>query len=70
MNAKQRRRRRRILWMRQKNVCIWCSQPMQMSDDRADDYATFEHMIRRRDGGTDTMRNLRLAHRRCNLERG
>ena len=31
--------------------------------------ATLDHMIRQRDGGTDDIENLKLAHGKCNVER-
>jgi len=33
-------------------------------------YITFDHIIPRSSGGTDDFINIRLAHRRCNEERG
>lgn len=58
--------------------CIWCGDRMDWplgGDDKTGEYRrnprimTFEHIIRRRDGGKSTKDNLALACWRCNHER-
>jgi len=43
--------------------CWWCQWWLPMS------WATVEHLVNRRDGGTGMMGNLRLVHWRCNQRR-
>lgn len=35
----------------------------------ARDFATFEHLVRREDGGRINSENIKLAHRKCNTKR-
>jgi len=56
-------------WHQQEGRCCICSLPMlpykrQETKDR--DRATVEHLIPRRDGGPNTVANIRLAHASCN----
>jgi 5-methylcytosine-specific restriction endonuclease McrA len=53
----------------QKGICIWCLKPMQTERRRDCDFATFEHLKRKRLGGTDALANLVLACRYCNEHR-
>ena len=52
--------------------CSLCDLPLDRSIKNGDDpfYITFDHVIPRSKGGTDTLDNLRLAHQVCNNERG
>lgn len=59
----------KLLW-EQKTLCHWCREPMQIDSPGASDYATFEHLKRKREGGKCNWKNLVLAHTRCNHERG
>jgi 5-methylcytosine-specific restriction endonuclease McrA len=45
--------------------CHWCA--LEGRDTPA---TTVDHVVRRRDGGADTIENLRPACRDCNLARG
>lgn len=46
---------------RDRGVCWICGEPGANSVD---------HVVRRRDGGSDRLSNLRAAHLTCNRERG
>jgi len=56
-----RRRARRRLLREQAGLCVWCRQPFTTSEP-----PTLEHLKPRRHGGTNSLSNLALAHRRCN----
>jgi 5-methylcytosine-specific restriction endonuclease McrA len=49
--------------------CLICGGPLRF-DARTGEGATIEHILPRRQGGTDELRNLGIAHRRCNGEKG
>lgn len=53
-------------------ACAICGDPLDrhLRDPLHGKYITFDHIIPRRDGGSDALTNLRLAHRRCNELRG
>ncbi len=42
---------------------------MQIGEKDAWDFGSFEHIIPEIHGGTDSMSNLLLAHKKCNMER-
>ena len=69
-----RQRWRRELYTRQAGKCHWCSGYMTLitgpNGHAPWDYATFEHLTPRSQGGKDKLPNLVLAHRKCNEERG
>lgn len=52
--------------------CTICREPLDRHLHDVDDpmYITFDHIIPRSKGGTDHLDNLRLAHKRCNEQRG
>lgn len=66
-------RYRMLLFVAQGGCCIWCGGEMTFrrlkNGAPARDFATFEHLERRRDGGRDSSGNLVLAHRKCNRKR-
>lgn len=68
-----RRRMRVALRERDGDDCYWCKQPLhfpvQALDNQRKDMATIEHLIERRNGGSDDIGNLVLAHHWCNLKR-
>jgi 5-methylcytosine-specific restriction endonuclease McrA len=74
-NSDDRRRRK---FERQGGICHWCKQPMtlarssQRSGSQPSNFATFEHLQRKRDGGGGKPHNVVLACRKCNnlRERG
>lgn len=50
--------------------CCWCGRTCDPSlSSNADLYPTREHLIRRCDGGKNTVENLRIACRKCNGSR-
>lgn len=57
------------------DLCHWCQKPMNFeaknhASKRIDDDApTIEHLKRKKDGGTNHLTNLALAHKVCNNNR-
>ncbi len=49
--------------------CHWCKEPMVFSGD-GPLRATIEHVIPLDRGGLDNENNMRLAHKKCNNQRG
>lgn len=70
---RQRRLLRRLLRKRDGDLCCWCQEPMNFEIEAGShwrpDFPTIEHIIPRRDGGSDGFDNLALAHKRCNQGR-
>lgn len=62
--------RKHTLRKMQNNQCCWCGKQMQCEKPGKWDYESIEHLIPLSKGGTDSMSNLALAHRKCNAERG
>ena len=67
----------RRLWAEQNGLCALCGKPMPAT--RADVAhatlwkkwrPTFDHIIARGRGGSDTPENLQLAHAICNKKKG
>lgn len=52
--------------------CSICNAPLdrRIRDEDHPDMVTFDHVVPQSAGGGDEPSNLRLAHRRCNMERG
>ena len=52
--------------------CTICSEPLDRTirDHSHPRYVTFDHIVPRSAGGNDKHTNKRLAHQRCNNERG
>jgi 5-methylcytosine-specific restriction endonuclease McrA len=51
--------------------CGICGEKMNLLCARTDpEGATIDHIVPRAEGGTDSRSNLRLAHKRCNENRG
>jgi 5-methylcytosine-specific restriction endonuclease McrA len=75
--TKQRKdERRKRKFERQGGLCHWCKQPMTLEMYRRPqgakpprNYASFEHLQRRRDGGSGKHNNVVLACSRCNSSR-
>jgi len=72
--AKRKNEWRRRLFDQQGGLCVWCRKPMRLDNRRrngmpARDFATFEHLTRRRDGGKDGEGNCALSHAKCNRAR-
>jgi hypothetical protein len=56
-------------WMEQQGLCCVCHEsmkPYRRQHTNDPEAATVEHLIPKRDGGPDTVDNVRLAHARCN----
>jgi 5-methylcytosine-specific restriction endonuclease McrA len=64
-----RRRWRMDMMVMQAARCHWCKGLMQTGDPQSGNYASFEHLHRRRHGGKFNRRNLVLACKQCNNER-
>ena len=67
-------RLRKYLFKQQNGLCYYCGGEMSLTARRKDGspaqiFATFEHLIRREDGGTNSAENLVLAHGRCNWKK-
>lgn len=64
---------RLLLFVAQAGCCIWCGQSMSFNRRKsgapARDFATFEHLERRADGGKMNAHNIVLAHYKCNIKR-
>lgn len=66
--------RRAGKFSRQKGLCHWCKKPMTLKFDPKtgkppQNFASFEHLQRRRDGGAGKPFNVVLACMRCNSSR-
>lgn len=70
--AAYRLERIRWLFRLRGNRCSICGGELSLrvTDHRAEDYITFDHIIPRSEGGSDKIDNVRLAHQRCNHLRG
>lgn len=66
-----RDRRRKVKFERQGGRCHWCNGPMTLAraPQLPDNFATFEHVVRRCEGGVGLPNNIVLACRVCNNER-
>jgi 5-methylcytosine-specific restriction endonuclease McrA len=65
---------RERLFKQQKGLCFYCNKRMSLTSRRAKgqpakNFATFEHLIRRSEGGKFTKENIVLAHRVCNSKK-
>lgn len=71
--ASERRALRKRLMKKQNARCHWCGGKMskkpRIGKKDNPNYATFEHLERRRDGGTFKKDNIVLAHQKCNHRR-
>ncbi len=52
------------LWIRDRKTCWICGLPVTL------DVATKDHVIPKSKGGTEADANMRLAHEKCNRDRG
>jgi 5-methylcytosine-specific restriction endonuclease McrA len=78
--AKRKREQQKVRQFKHQNgLCCWCLEPMELKMmtpeewKRRSDYpkfATWEHLIPKAQGGTDSRHNRVLAHRVCNNARG
>lgn len=69
---KARGRKVTFLLARDGGNCTICGDPLdrKIKNPRHLLYVTFDHIVPRSQGGTDKIDNLRLAHAKCNWERG
>lgn len=67
------REMRLLLYFVQFGRCIWCGDMMTFDRKKnggpARDFASFEHLQRKEDGGSFDVSNIVLAHSKCNLKR-
>jgi len=63
MNSSVKQSKKRLLYERQRGRCHYCGNPFTIAQ------LTFDHVLRRKDGGTSTITNLVLACRPCNQYR-
>jgi len=68
MKAKHKLRER--LKRRDGERCCYCYRHMVFRVDFSSKMATVEHIVRRADGGSNLMQNLKLACLACNTARG
>jgi 5-methylcytosine-specific restriction endonuclease McrA len=64
---------RAYLFDQQSGLCHYCREPMSLTARRkngspARNFATFEHLKRREDGGKTNSENVVLVHRACNAK--
>jgi 5-methylcytosine-specific restriction endonuclease McrA len=71
-NSKRRWLRVTRVMARDGDKCAICKEPLdrKIRDFNHPRYITFDHITPLSLGGTDLFGNIRLAHRRCNCERG
>lgn len=71
-HAKWRWQRVTALFARDGHDCTICRRPLsrKVKDPYDPDYITFDHIVPRSKGGLDVVTNLRLAHAKCNFQRG
>lgn len=63
-------KKRKELFQNQKGLCFFCHKHMQINHNSHRDYATFEHLKRKEDGGGGIEENnIVLTHRKCNRRR-
>lgn len=67
-SAKERQARRAKLFKQQRGKCHWCAGPMTLERSLVakQDYATFEHLTPRSEGGSSDDCNVVLVHHKCN----
>jgi len=66
-----KRRIRTKLMKKQRGLCCFCKEPMEVTDDITNmKQATFEHVIPLARGGLDNVNNIKLSCRQCNADRG
>lgn len=70
MSKKKRHKLKPKMFFAQRGLCHWCGYPMVDNAPSDPNFATFEHLKRRREGGTNAEGILKLAHSRCNHQRG
>lgn len=73
--AETRSEWRLLLLIKRRGLCAICGHRFpregELSKSAAIAFApTFDHIVPRSRGGTDSLDNLRLAHRKCNHARG
>ncbi len=65
--SSQRKKIRQQIFQRDNYICWLCSESVDISLKDGNPLApTLDHVIARKDGGKDTVENLRLAHASCN----
>ena len=73
INSTDRKRSRANLLLRDGPWCQLCNEVGHTEDnDERDDplFLTLDHVVPRVKGGRPSKRNMQLAHRRCNSEKG
>ncbi len=69
---KKKRKKREILFQRQKGHCAICGDELKLSNSNPlhPNAISIDHIIPRSLGGSNFLHNLRVVHRRCNIARG
>lgn len=70
IKSRERKKVRRHIYHRDGYTCWVCEKAVDIKLKDGDPFApTLDHVIARKDGGTDDQSNLKLAHARCNNDR-
>lgn len=76
LNPKTRKTIFNLLWGHQDGNCCYCEYPMERDNNNENKgrqnpkLATFEHLHRKSEGGTNRISNLALSCHSCNMGRG
>jgi 5-methylcytosine-specific restriction endonuclease McrA len=59
------------MYKQQKGLCWICGEKMAISPGayNSPKFATFDHLVPKAHGGKNAQENLKLAHRKCNMDR-
>lgn len=69
MGSKRSRSKRKQIIARDGAICYWCKEPFTLLGMRHSQIqydATLDHIVEVKNGGTNDISNLVLAHRECN----
>ena len=69
LNSVERKKLRRKLFTENPN-CFHCGRKMKLGagfNGEMDLFATIEHLVPRRDGGSNKESNIVLVHKKCNI---
>lgn len=74
MRKPKKRETRERLFQKQGSLCWICKEPMTLdkggTKHGGPNFATIDHNVPKAEGGANVESNYRLAHRRCNSDRG
>ena len=70
INTRNRRRTRALVAERDGSQCNYCRRPLSEDAEDPDDRPTLDHVVPRSKRGRNLLRNLVLACRSCNCDKG